>query len=103
MGIHERQYYRNLKEDEIFARLSCEGHTPSRVVDAPGTVYDSHMNSYDLVLAFIKGSAEIKIGDTVYPCIAGDKLNIPGSRPHSAVVGQYGVVYYVTQTVNCSD
>ncbi len=25
MAIYERQYYRSLSEDQIFARLTCEG------------------------------------------------------------------------------
>lgn len=59
--------------------------------------------SYDLVLAFLRGSAEIRIGDQVYHCVPGDKLNIPGVMPHSGVVGTEGVVYLMTQVVNCAD
>lgn len=103
MGIYESQKYQNLSEDEIFARLTCEGHRPSRVVEAPGAIYDSHRNTYDLVLAFLRGSAEIRVGAHVFHCVAGDKLNIPGNLPHSAVVGTQGVVYLMTQVVNCAD
>lgn len=103
MGIYERQKYSGLSEDEIFARLTCEGHRPTRVVDPPGAIYDSHLNTYDLVLAFLRGSAEIRVGEQVYHCIPGDKLNIPGSLPHSGIVGTQGVVYLMTQVVNCAD
>lgn len=103
MGIYERQAYINLSEDQIFSRLTSEGHTPRRVVEAPGALYDSHTNPCDLVLAFLRGSAEIRVGNQVYHCVAGDKLNIPGSLPHSAVVGTQGVVYLMTQVENCSD
>lgn len=103
MGIYENQKYGGLSEDEIFARLTCEGHRPIRVIEQPGAIYDSHLNTYDLVLAFLRGSAEIRVGEQVYHCIPGDKLNIPGSLPHSAVVGTQGVVYLMTQVVNCAD
>ncbi len=103
MGIFERQAYINLSEDQIFGKLTLEGHTPRRVVELPGAIYDSHRNTCDLILAFLRGSAEIRVGEHVYHCVAGDKLNIPGSLPHSAVVGTMGVVYLMTQMENCSD
>lgn len=103
MGIHESKIYRGFTEDEIFGMLTCEGHRPTRVVEAPGAIYDSHRNSYDLVLAFLRGSAEIRIGTQVYHCVPGDKLNIPGDQPHSGIVGTQGVVYLMTQVVNCAD
>lgn len=103
MGIYERQAYINLNEDEIFGQITREGYTPRRVVEAPGSVYDSHTNPCDLVLAFLRGSAEIRVGEHVYHCVPGDKLNIPGCLPHSAVVGTQGLVYLMTQVENCSD
>ena len=103
MAIHERQYYRTLSEDQIRSALTSEGHAPTRVADGPGTVYSSHRNSCDLILAFLQGSADIQIGDKQYPCIAGDRLNIPGARPHSGVVGEHGVVYLMTQMEHCCD
>ena len=103
MAIYEKQFYRNLNSDQIYVKLTCEGHTPRRVVEAPHAIYDCHKNAYDLVLAFLSGSAEIKIGDQTYHCAAGDRLNIPGVAPHSAVVGAEGVVYLMTQMVSCAD
>ncbi len=103
MGIYESQTYARLNEDEIFAQLACEGYAPRRVNEVPGSVYDCHRNDCDLVLAFLRGSAEVRVGDHVYHCVAGDKLNIPGVLPHSAVVGTEGVVYLMTQLENCAD
>jgi hypothetical protein len=103
MAIHEKQYYRDLSADQIYLKLTCEGHTPRRVVEAPNAIYDSHRNPFDLVLAFLAGSAQITIGDRVYFCTPGDRLNIPGSTPHSGVVGAEGVIYLMTQMVNCAD
>ncbi|MBI1258803.1 MAG: hypothetical protein GC204_15140 [Chloroflexi bacterium] len=103
MAIYERQFYSDLNENEILSRVSCEGHAPRRVIEAPGAIYGTHKNSYDLVLAFLRGSAEIRVGEKVYHCAPGDKLNIPGSLPHSAIVGSKGVVYLLTQVVSAAD
>ncbi len=103
MGIYEPGAYSHLSEDQILGRLTCEGHRPRRVVEQPGAIYQSHRNSYDLVLAFLRGSADIRVGDHLFHCVSGDKLNIPGSTPHSGVVGTEGVVYLMTQVVNCAD
>ncbi|MEO8395410.1 MAG: hypothetical protein ABI700_20620 [Chloroflexota bacterium] len=103
MAIYEQQAYRSLNEYEILSKISCEGCTPHRVIEAPGAVYGTHKNSYDLILAFLRGSAEIRVGEKVYQCVAGDKLNIPGRLPHSAVVGKKGVVYLLTQVVSAAD
>ena len=103
MAIYEHQAYSNLSETEILNRVSCEGCAPRRVIEAPGAIYSTHKNTYDLVLAFLRGSAEIRVGENVYHCVAGDKLNIPGHLPHSAVVGTKGVVYLLTQVVNAAD
>ena len=103
MGIYESQAYSDLSEAEIFCRLTAEGYSPSRIIDAPGAVYENHKNSYDLILAFLYGSAEVRISEHVYHCVPGDKLNIPGSQPHSAVIGNQGVVYLMTQVVSGAD
>ena len=103
MAIHEQQTYNDLNENEILSLVSCEGYTPRRVIEPPGAIYSTHKNSYDLVLAFLHGSAEIRVGEKLYHCVAGDKLNIPGSLPHSAVVGNRGVVYLLTQVVSAAD
>jgi mannose-6-phosphate isomerase-like protein (cupin superfamily) len=103
MGIYEPGAYSDLSEDQIFGKLTCEGHRPHRAIERPGAVYQTHKNTYDLVLAFLRGSADILVGDRMYHCVPGDKLNIPGSTPHSGVVGTQGVVYLMTQVVNCAD
>jgi|SRR4051812_28357521 len=103
MAIYEHQIYSNLNETEILNKVSCEGYAPRRVIEAPGAIYSTHKNAYDLVLAFLRGSAEIRVGGNVYHCVAGDKLNIPGELPHSAVVGTKGVVYLLTQVVSAAD
>jgi quercetin dioxygenase-like cupin family protein len=103
MAIHERQLYQNLSEDEVSSRLSGEGYAPHRVSEPAGATYDNHKNSYDLILAFVEGSADVKISGQVYPCKAGDRLNIPGDQPHSAVVGSDGVTYLMVQVSRHGD
>ncbi|HVU15002.1 MAG TPA: hypothetical protein VHD90_27200 [Phototrophicaceae bacterium] len=103
MGIYEAQAYGHLSDDEIFSQISCEGCGSTKVVDHPGAIYDRHKNRYDLVLAFVRGSADVRVGDHVYHCVRGDKLNIPGDMPHSAVIGAHGAVYFMTQVENCAD
>src|SRR5690242_20507163 len=103
MAIYEHLAYGNLNETEILNKVSCEGCTPHRIIERPGAVYGTHKNPYDLVLAFLRGSAEIRVGEKVYHCVAGDKLNIPGNLPHSAIVGKKGVVYLLTQVVSAAD
>lgn len=103
MAIHQPQYYRSLSEDQIYCALTSEGFAPQRVVNAPGTVYGSRRERCDLILAFIQGSADIQIGDKHYACVAGDRLNVPGARPHSAIVGEQGVTYLMTQLELCAD
>lgn len=97
MAIHEPQVYKNLNEEEVSAKLSGEGYQPNRVIEPPDARYDNHLNSYDLILAFVAGSADVKVADTVYACIAGDRLNIPGDQPHSATIGREGVTYLMVQ------
>jgi hypothetical protein len=103
MSIYEHRAFINMSEDQIYSSISAEGGIPRRVKEEPGSVFDSHRNPTDLVLAFLRGSAEIRVGEHVYHCVPGDKLNIPGSAPHSAVVGTQGVVYLLAECVTCTD
>lgn len=101
--MYQAGYYNNLSEDQIAARLSGEGIKPKRVVELPFSRFDSHRNTYDIVLAFLEGSAEIQVGENTYLCGAGDRLLITGAVPHSASVGPYGCTYLMTQMPFQSD
>lgn len=103
MAIHEPKVYAGLNEDAIMERVSRHGHNAHKVVELPGATYENHKNPLDLVLGFVAGSAEIKIGNDTYQVAAGDKMNIPGGRPHSATIGAEGVTYFVTQCEQCTD
>ncbi|MBK8033926.1 MAG: hypothetical protein J0M07_10480 [Anaerolineae bacterium] len=103
MAIHEPKVYVGLTEDQICEHVSRHGHNAHKVVELPHATYENHRNSQDLVLGFASGSAKITIGKDVFNVAAGDRLNIPGNRPHSGVVGAEGIVYFVTQCENCTD
>ncbi|MBE2272451.1 MAG: AraC family ligand binding domain-containing protein [Anaerolinea sp.] len=100
MAIHEPGVYAGMDEAAINEQVSRQGHTARKVEEPPGAVYDNHKNAHDLVLAFVRGSAEIRIGEETFHVAGGDRLNIPGDQPHSARVGADGVTYYMTQVVN---
>lgn len=103
MSLYEPQVYAGLSEDAICERVSRHGHNAHKVVELPHASYENHKNTNDLVLGFVTGSADIRIGEEVFHVVGGDKMNIPGGRPHSGLVGAEGIVYYVTQCENCTD
>ncbi len=103
MGIHQPQIYAGMDEMQICERLSREGYNARRVAEPAGAIYENHKNSFDIVLAFVSGSADVTVGKEVYQCAGGDRLNIPGGSAHSAKVGKDGVVYYMTEQALHSD
>jgi hypothetical protein len=103
MGIFEPRAYVGLSDDQIYSRICSEGGIPRLVKEDPGAIFDAHRNPCDMVLAFLRGSAEIRVGEKVYHCVSGDRLTIHGSTPHSAVVGTQGVVYLLAEVVTCTD
>jgi hypothetical protein len=92
-----------MDETQICERLSREGYNPRRVAEPPGAIYENHRNAHDMLLAFVTGSADVRIGRDLYHCVGGDRLNIPGDIEHSATIGADGVVYFMTQVVNEGD
>lgn len=94
---YQADYYAGKNEDAIAAQLSTEGYQPKRVEDKPNSRYDNHRNTYEIVLAFLDGSADITVGNQTFHCSAGDRLEIAGLVPHSARVGPDGCVYLMVQ------
>jgi quercetin dioxygenase-like cupin family protein len=97
MAWHKPAFYHGTDESDICEALAREGYRPQRIEEPPGAIYDSHKNLTDLVLAYIQGSAEVRIGDRTYECKAGDRLMIPRNIEHSAKIGSEGVVYLMTE------
>lgn len=96
-------YYLGRSEQEIAVDLGREGLTPLRIVEQPGSRYDRHKNSFDILMAFVDGSADIRIGERTYTCRPGDRLMLSGGVAHSALVGEKGCVYYMTQCPTRAD
>lgn len=103
MAIYEGRAFVNLSEDQIYDRICAEGGIPRYVEEPPATVFKSLLNPSELGLAFLRGSAEVRVGEHVYHCVPGDRLTIPCGVPHSAVVGTEGVAYLLTEVVTCTD
>lgn len=101
--MHQPGYYRGKSEQEIASEIGSEGFAPRRVTEAPGSTYDRHRNSSDIVMAFLEGSAEIWIGSRLYKCRPGDRLVINGLIEHSATVGPFGCTYLMTQVPTHAD
>lgn len=96
-------YYLGRSEQEIAVDLGREGLTPRRIVEQPGSRYDRHKNPFDILLAFVDGSADIRIGERTYQCRRGDRLVLSSGIEHSAVIGDNGCVYFMTQCPTCAD
>jgi quercetin dioxygenase-like cupin family protein len=97
MSCHKPAFYHGADEAEICEALTREGYCPQRIEEPPFAVYDAHRHITDLILAFTSGSAEVRIGNRVYDCRAGDRLVIPGNIEHSGKIGPNGVVYLMTE------
>ena len=96
-------YYIGKTEAEIASELCSEGTPPRRVIERPGSRYDSHTSPQDILMAFLGGSAEIVIGGRVFHCQTGDRLLINGHVEHSGVVGYEGCEYMMTLMPTLAD
>jgi quercetin dioxygenase-like cupin family protein len=81
---------------ELRQRMETEGYRVFEWIDAPGTIYDSHVHAEDQSHWIISGALEIKIGDEQYTLQAGDRDFLPAYTKHSAaVVSDEAVVYLI--------
>ena len=97
MACYKPGFYYGVDESAICEALTREGYRPQRIEEPPNAVYETHKNLCDLVLAYVRGSAKVRLGDRVYDCRPGDRLMIPGDIEHSAQIGPDGVVYLMTE------
>lgn len=91
--IHQPNVYWRLDEPTIMQLLRHEGWDPVPVNDPAGHVYPPHIHPETKLIAVIHGSIEVKVGDDLYRCMAGDKLVVPGGQEHMAVVGPEGCTF----------
>jgi len=71
--------------------LRDEGLTPRWWSNGPGDRYAAHSHSYHKVLYCARGSIRFEAGAEQIELSPGDRLEIPPTTPHSAVVGPDGV------------
>lgn len=71
---------------ELRRRMEAEGYSVFEWIDAPGTVYDSHVHAEDQSHWIISGALELSIGDEQYTLRAGDRDYLPAYTRHSAAV-----------------
>ncbi len=92
--MYHKNFYSNLTETEIEAKIREEGFEPMKYHDEAGYVYTPHQHPKTKLLAFLDGTMEVKVGEENFSCGKGDKLVIPGNTPHSAVVGPSGCTFF---------
>ena len=83
-----------LTEASLHDQLTREGLRPTRWSNDPQFVYGIHDHPYGKVLVVVSGSITFTIdgGKQVVPMQPGDRLTLPPRTPHSAIVGDEGVV-----------
>lgn len=80
-------------ERELRKRYTAEGLHPYTWSNKPGDVYPPHSHTYHKVIFVVEGSITFDLPDqrrkaTLYP---GDRLDLPASVRHDAIVGPKGV------------
>jgi hypothetical protein len=74
-------------------RLRAEGLDPSSWSNGPGDRYAAHDHGYDKVIVVELGSIAFGLPDLdeTVGLVEGDRLELPASTRHDAVVGPLGV------------
>lgn len=75
--------------EEAFRDEGLDAHTWS---NEPGYVYGEHEHPYHKVLFCIQGSIVFHTPDGDTSLSEGDRLDLPPHTPHSATVGDNGVI-----------
>lgn len=92
--MHYPNFYAELSEEKIEEAIRREGFEPLRISDPPGHAYPSHRHPETKLLAFLRGTMTVRVGEASFRCTPGDKVVIPGNVEHSAVVGPEGCVFF---------
>ena len=97
MSIRVERWNRREAPDarELRERLEEEGYSVFEWIDAPGTVYDSHVHAEDQSHWIISGALELSIGEEQYTLRAGDRDYLPAYTRHSAAVPEDEAVVYL--------
>lgn len=76
------------------ARLLEEGLDPGAWSNGPGDRYGAHEHGYDKVIVVVAGSIRFGLPGSTAPPLelaVGDRLELPATTAHDAVVGPDGV------------
>jgi quercetin dioxygenase-like cupin family protein len=94
MIVYTAQAYKGMNSNRIAEIIRQEGFDPILINDMPGYTYPEHEHPETKLLAFLKGSMQVNVGNQSFACSAGDKLVIPGNTVHSAIAGDRGCTFF---------
>jgi quercetin dioxygenase-like cupin family protein len=94
-----KSYYKGQNRDKIAEKVREEGFDPITIKNSPGFVYAKHKHPETKLLAILSGSMEVDVGGKKVKLEKYDRLIIPGSVYHSAVVGADGCEFYWAEKI----
>lgn len=97
--MFQKDFYKGKSHKEIEESIRHEGFDPSLFSNSAGDVYSPHRHAETKLLAFLKGSMKVTVGNKAYQCKAGDRILIPGNVRHSASVGSDGCVFFWSEKI----
>lgn len=97
--MYYQKAYPVIDEKAILKDAFREGFSLTLMTDKAGFIHTPHTHSEATYIVIVSGSLEAKIKEDVYECRIGDKLIIPGSTVHSAVIGPEGCRYFWSDRV----
>ncbi len=97
--MYAKQFYKNLTEKEIRAKIIEEGFNPAVINDPPNFEYEKHSHRETKLLAILKGGMCVTVNKEHFILEPGDKLLIPGNIPHSAQVSEFGCTFFWSEKV----
>jgi quercetin dioxygenase-like cupin family protein len=92
--MYQPKYYEGLSQEKIVEDIKSLGFEPKLFSDPPGKIYAQHEHPTTKLLAFLSGSMKVTVWEDTYDCGPGDKILIPGSAEHSAIVGDEGCTFF---------
>lgn len=84
----------NPSAESVRAVVKTEGHSFYDWSNGPGDRYATHTHAYDKLLYCLRGSITFVLPLTGERCelFPGDRMELPAGTPHSAEVGNNGVL-----------
>ena len=81
-------------ESEVRRLLTEQGLSAYRWSNAPGDLYAAHSHPFHKIIYVLQGSITFVLPEANEQVLlaSGDRLDLPASMVHEAVVGQQGVI-----------